>query len=336
MNIIKMKDVGKEQWEKYLNEIEGASFVYTAQNAYFHIEYAEHIIANESFIGIQDNRPLVAANIYVYEDEQGHRSLSWGRRCCPAPIVDQRMDYMQQEKYIKYAMKEIENIKESYQCEEIYLKFEPIANPHHQCKILNYNYLVKYGYKDTSSLTQILDLRKSTEELERELTQNHRRNIKKVLGKFSFEFYDRKNVTEDILQLYRSIYEYDAGRVTRNSEMTHHYYQFVKDGNGIVGLAKYGEEYVAVVVCTMYKNMAYYSSYAEKSDMTDGNAPGHILHWETIKYLKNKGIDFYEIGEQVFGDYEKGTEEAKLVNISNFKRGFGGYTVPMFRGIKEY
>lgn len=334
MDTLKMTDIGKEKWEEYLNKIEGSSFCYTAQNAYFQIEYAEHVIANESFIGIQDNQPLVVANVYIYEDEKGVRSISWGKRYCPAPIVDQRLPYAKQEKYIKWAMKEIEKIKETYQCREIYLKFEPIANAHHQCKVLNYNYLIKYGYEDSSSLTQVLDLRRSVDELRGEVTQNHRRNIKKVKDKFTFEFYDSKNVTEEILQLYRSIYEYDAGRVTRNSEMTHHYYQFAKDGNAIVGLAKYNQEYVAVVVCTMYKNMAYYSSYAEKADMTDGNAPGHILHWETIKYLKEHGIDFYEMGEQVFGEYPKGTEEEKLVNISKFKRGFGGYTVPMFRGRK--
>ena len=53
-----------------------------------------------------------------------------------------------------------------------------------------------------------------------------------------------------------------------------------------------------------------------------------------IKYLKAHEIEFYEMGEQIFGKYEKGTEEEKLVNISTYKREFGGYTVPVFRGIK--
>lgn len=45
-------------------------------------------------------------------------------------------------------------------------------------------------------------------------------------------------------------------------------------------------------------------------------------------------MEFYNIGEQVFEKSEKVSE--KEVNISLFKRGFGGYTVSSFSGEKNY
>lgn len=333
MEVIKLRDIGTTIWNQYIKQLEGSSFFYLAENIAFQIEYAKHIIANESFVGVVDKKPVLAACVYIYESEQGDRSISWGGRYCSAPIIDQRLDYDKQEKYIKFAMNYIDEISEKYHCSKTYFKFEPIANAFHQCKILNYNYLIKYGFHDTSSLTQVLDLREDLENIYRDIRKGHKSDIKK--GKeYQIVFYDQTNVTEQMLDLYREIYEYDAGMVTRNSELSYHYYKFIKAGYGAIGFAKNENGIVAVIIATYCNGMAYYSSYAEKTDCLNGKPVGHVLQWELIQYLKRKGIQFYELGEQIFGEYEKGTEEAKLVNISRFKRGFGGYTVPMFRGVK--
>ena len=53
-----------------------------------------------------------------------------------------------------------------------------------------------------------------------------------------------------------------------------------------------------------------------------------------IKYLKKIGVQFYEMGEQVFGNTHYASYDQKLINISTFKREFGGYTIEEFRGVK--
>lgn len=334
MEVLRYKDIEKTLWNKYIEECEGSSFAYLSDNIEFQTEYAEKIIANESCIGVVDKQVVFILCAYIHESKEV-RTISWGGRCCPAPIINQKLDYKNQEKYSKLVMEEIEKIAEQYNCKKLLFKFEPIGNALHQCKLLNYNYLVKYGYNDTSLLTQIIDLRQNEKELYSEIRKGHKSDIKK--GKdYILCFYNQENITEKEIELYREIYEYDAGMVTRNSEMYYSYYEFVKAGHGILAVAYKENSPVAVMIVTKFKNMAYYSSYAEKTDCLDGKPVGHVLQWEMMKYLKEAGIDFYEIGEQVFGQYEKGTEEAKLVNISNFKRGFGGYTVPMYRGQKEY
>ena len=140
MDVIKFCEIDSMSWNRYMEELEGSSFSYLAENMMFQIEYAKNIIANESFIIIVDKLIMGAACIYIYEDEKKQRSVSWGGRYCPAPIINQQLDYKNQEKYMKIIMKKIEEIEKEYQCKRSYLKFEPIANATHQCKILNYNF----------------------------------------------------------------------------------------------------------------------------------------------------------------------------------------------------
>jgi len=45
---------------------------------------------------------------------------------------------------------------------------------------------------------------------------------------------------------------------------------------------------------------------------------------------------FYEIGWQNYGHTMSDAPSIKEINISKFKRGFGGFTVPLFRGEKYY
>lgn len=333
MDKIRMKDISAEVWNQLLDKIKGASFAYTAESILFQITYANLVIANESYIMMRDKKPIACVCLYITENKN-ERTISWNGRYCPALLIDHDLSYKTQEKVCKEIMEDIQQIEENYACIKTMFKFEPIGNPEHLCKIENYNYLIKYGYNDTSSLTQVLDLRLDQETLYQEVTQNHKRGIKKGL-KYEIEFLDKDSVTLEDVKEYKDIYEYDAGMVTRNSELWEQYYMFIKAGFGILGFAKKDGKRVATVIVTKYKNTAYYSSYAEKTDCLDGITVGHKLHWEMILYLKKHGIKFYEMGEQVFGNYPKGTEDAKLVNISKFKRGFGGYTVPIFRGIKN-
>ena len=75
--------------------------------------------------------------------------------------------------------------------------------------------------------------------------------------------------------------------------------------------------------------------YAEKTDLADGTSPGYFLQYKVMMWLKEHGVLYYDIGEQVFGDSLYDFPSEKILNISSFKRGFGGYTVPMFRGVKH-
>jgi len=52
--------------------------------------------------------------------------------------------------------------------------------------------------------------------------------------------------------------------------------------------------------------------------------------------MKKRGLSFYEIGLQQYGILPHDFPDTKQLNISHFKKGFGGFTVPLFMGEKYY
>ena len=86
---------------------------------------------------------------------------------------------------------------------------------------------------------------------------------------------------------------------------------------------------------SVYKSGAYYSSGCEDPEFN--NLPiGHLLQWKAMQWLKAHGVRRYEIGLQYFAPQPHAPVSEKEVKISFFKRGFGGVTVPSFRGEKFY
>ena len=66
-----------------------------------------------------------------------------------------------------------------------------------------------------------------------EIRSHFRKGTKYEIGKgknLVIQFYDDKSITEDEILDCRRIYEYDAGKVTRTSEMIMHYYKWIRSG----------------------------------------------------------------------------------------------------------
>lgn len=331
LQILRYEDIGGVSWNHYIDSLQGSTFNMTAENIEFICEYSDSKIANESFLIEQDNQIAGAAVLCVEKNNSGLHCISWGGHYCTAPYISPKILYKNQEKKIKEIFKYIEELAKKYKVDRICLALDPLANPENHSKMFNYNYLIKYGYTDDSGLTQIVDLRRTAAQLYSDIRKGHKSNIKQG-EHFDIRFFDKNSITQNEINIYRHVYEYDAGKVTRNSEMTHHFYQFIKQGKGVLGIAWNQGVPVGVIIAVFYKDTAYYFSYGEKTDCTDNHPPGHILQWKLILYLKEKGIQFYETGEQVYGKSNPGDFDEKAANISLFKRGFGGYTVSHFKG----
>lgn len=333
MEYVRYADLTECEWNRYIDEIKGITFNYTAEKIAFDFEYSRSITANESFLAFENKKPVAAAEIFVetFEDDI---QISWNGGYCLAPYIDAGLDYKVQERIAGKLMEYMDGIAAEHQCRKIMLREDPLGNPGQKSAFYNYNYLLKYGYLDRSSLTQVIDLRQSKEKLFSDIRKGHKSDIKR--GKiYDIKIHDGHDTTDRMIELYKEIYEKDAGKVTRNSELYRHYLTFIKNGKGLIAFGSIGGREAGVAIVTIYKNTAYYSSYGELETELGKIPIGHILQWEIINYLKDKGIEFYEIGEQVFGKTHYSESDRKLINISSFKRGFGGYTVPFWRGIKE-
>lgn len=333
MEYVKYVQISRTEWENYLRQLTGCTFNYTSDKIEFDIEYSQSLEANESFL-VKDGKKILAVSaIYIEKDEHGERQISWNAGYCPGIYINPILSYKEQEKCAKKIMQHIDEIAKQYWCKEIWLRMDPLANPEQKITFYNYNFLLKYDYIDNSSLTQLIDLKKTQKELYSDIRKGHKSDIKKG-QRYEIEIYDASNITKEQIELYKFIYEMDAGKVTRNSELYMHYLYFIQNNLGALALAKYKEKYVAVMIVTFFQKTAYYSSYGELTEQLEGIPVGHAMQWKMIQYLKERGIESYELGEQVFGNTHYSCPDKKLIDISNYKRGFGGYTVPFFRGRK--
>ena len=109
----------------------------------------------------------------------------------------------------------------------------------------------------------------------------------------------------------------------------------MRDGEGFMAVAYYKGVAVSFSYFFIYKNNSYYGSAVTLNDAPDLPI-AHLLQWKSILYMKERGIKFYEIGWQVFWENFSDFSSPKEVNISKFKRGFGGDTYPLYMSEKYY
>ncbi len=157
-------------------------------------------------------------------------------------------------------------------------------------------FLLEKGYKATPYYTQVIDLTKSVEELHADL----RKSYKSLINSEEVE------AINDITIL-KGMHYKARGRKTRSDETWNIQQKMINDGEAIclrcedsIGLFYTG------------KVWSYYAcGVGEKM---------HPVIWSAVKHAYYaKKSKFFEMGEQVFSGDEK------LVNISKFKRGFGGF-----------
>ena len=95
------------------------------------------------------------------------------------------------------------------------------------------------------------------------------------------------------------------------------------------------ERFVGFSYFIKYKNNVYYGSACNDPEF-EKISIGHLIQWNAIKWMKEKGVIYYEIGFQKFFNELTEPSTDKEINISFYKKSFGGFTIPVFRGEKYY
>jgi len=251
----------------------------------------------------------------------------------PMPVVSKSLEAKGRNKILKGIYKEIDRIAGLNEVSRLTIMIPLTLS---SCTKYNYfNFLVKYGFHDYNQYTQILRLSSNEEILWRGLSENHRRSIKKGQKYLNFRLFTNENISENIVELFKTFYFEVAGKITHPDAFFKVLYSIIKNNYGILGQALYKGKAVGYVFNIYFKDQAYYLLGAKLRDF-DVCPVAHSLHWELIKYLKKIGIFSYELGLQQFGPtiYEQPTE--KELSISRFKKGFGGETIPVYIGEKFY
>ena len=163
-------------------------------------------------------------------------------------------------------------------------------------------FLLGKGYKATPYYTQVIDLLKPENALYHDLRKSYKQLVKQHYPWYILEG----------LGLFKKLHIQKIGRQTRSDKTWEIQGRMMKQGQAFIVMDEDTD-----CGCMFYYNGPW-AYYAVSVAMPGKNM--HHLIWAGIQRLQGQGVQFLEMGEQVFSGNEK------LMNISKFKRGFGGET----------
>ena len=199
-----------------------------------------------------------------------------------------------------------------------------------------FNGLMKLGFFNNSLHSQMLDLTPEIDVLWKDIRKGHKSDIKRGTAVFQVDVYDQGTITKEVFEQYRFLHHKAAGRVTRPLETFEMQYEWIREGCGLLAAVSKDGMFTGFSYLLLYKDGAYYMSASEDPDHGIKVPVYHATQWAAIKWLKANGFVKYELGVQQFGPQLYDIPTDKDINISLFKRGFGGKTVPLFRVEKYY
>ena len=199
--------------------------------------------------------------------------------------------------------------------------------------------LLEDGAALTFRTTNIIDLTLELDVILRKMRKGHKAAIKQVMKEpgYRVDIFDKDNVSKDKLLRFKEIHRIDAGRQTRTDASWDCMYEWIADGNGILVMlwTEALQDYCAAALIMTYKKAAYYASYGTLDASALGGHGGDIIQWEAVRYLKSRGMEVYEMGDNYFG-LSDSAQDRKLHEIAKYKKGFRSAEIPKITFLKEW
>jgi len=324
----------KSDWDKFCLASDDAWFWHTFNWIQYSLNYYPKAKpVNHSFFVRENKKDIAICPLFLEQDQNQQPVFSFGSGFLPAPCLENNLTPKKRQKIFNYIFNYINILAQKYNTKLIKTRIPPLSPNYF--KNICYNNLLEYGYLPCDYNTQIIDLSIGLNRLQKNIRENHRRNIKKYSHEFSLVVFHKKNITEKIFKSYQNMHRLAAGRITRPNKTFQLMLDAIKQGNGSLFAIKSKKNIIGYYLINIYKKNAYYSSAAVRPDY-DEHGVGHVAHWEIIKYLNKNNFHYYEIGWQEYSDTWLEQIDNKRKNISLFKSGFGGFPKTCFQGIKFY
>jgi lipid II:glycine glycyltransferase (peptidoglycan interpeptide bridge formation enzyme) len=334
MEIEKLNDSNKDEWNTFCSNSNDAWFRHTTY-------WMDYIIScrfdsdsvNHSFL-IRQNKEIVAVVPLISQYCYLNRDLNeFANYDTPVPYWALKNDNKNINKHeiINFIQMEIEKIANEHNIKKGSFFIDPLMANNWLDDFEYYN-LLKYGYDYKMKTTNILDVSFPEELILSGMRKGHKSDIKRALKDkdIRIDYVDNScnNIYESLLE-FKKIHAIDAGRQTRTDDSWACQLSWLLNGYAVLVLAWSNSlnKYVSGAFINMYKNSAYYGSFATIDAELNNAILGHLIQWYGIKYMKSKNIKRYETGWNYYmSSFEHGYDE-KLIQISKFKGGFGGKEV---------
>lgn len=324
-------------WRKFLASNKHVSVFYTLNWMNFQRFYsADYFIKDLSFIIVApDEAPMAICPLYLENYGGTIRFAYRGEflQSLRTPLIGLAYQGKQGQRLEDEVYETIDKLALEYKVQKCNFLIDPL------CAIYedeHFNDLTRFGYIDASISTQIIDLNKNKETLWADVRKSYKALINKAEKTFEIVLMDSRNPDFEIHEQYRLLHFKAAGRVTRPLETFNTQFEMLKSDEATLIGIKYKEHFVSFSYFIHFNKTAYYASEADDPEIEVPVTYGPLCQWTAMEYYKSRGFDYIEFDNQQFGPQIFDHPDKKDLSISMFKRGFGGKTFPLFRGVKYF
>jgi len=326
-------------WNAACSDMDDAWFWHTAEWLEYTLEYRPELRPQSySFMVTSEGRVMAICPLILETrttPEGSVREFSFGGGPGPGPALANGLSERLRKEVLKVVCDEVDAQAHRTAVARVSFRASPPAPAFWHDGLSQPDPLLRFGFLDIPLATRVIDLSQSEDKLLNQMRKGHRYDVKRSQQLLQAAVYDATNIMPAVFDQYRLLHHRVAGRVTR-PQMT---FEMMRDWIGssmaILVVVRRDGATVGCALMSVYKDGAYYSSGCEDPDCS--NLPvGHALQWAAMRWMKEHGIAHYEIGIQLYGMRPHSMPSEKELNISLFKRGFGGTTVTFWVGEKFY
>jgi len=325
-----------EIWDNFALQSDDGWFWHTTQ----YMEYAEqcaggNFVANPSFALVDERGALaicpVMINLGPRADGVKQFSLG-GTASLPTPIPFPAMrnglsEDTRQRVYASY-VQNLENIAAEYEVGYVSVRIPCVARSFLEPGIPTANPLLRYGFMDLGYISLVVDLSKDLKALWADVRKGHKADVKRAQQNCEIVVWDQSNLTTEKLRQYQLLHAKDRGGETRDERSFDLMSGWVSQGQAILVEAVYEDRAIGFSLVILFGSGAYYASTCKDPDHSE-IAASHLIQWETICWLKDHGISWYDLGPHRFHPQWFEPPDARAISVARFKRGFGGRFVPL-------
>lgn len=308
---------------------EFSTWAYLPNFLQFQKEYVDDRFEKDvSFLVVENKNILAALPLFVEKDKV--RTLSCGGGYLRGPLIKNNLESKVQKNILKKIFSEIDLIAQENQIDKVMMLLDPLS------KTMGFNLLLEFGFLDSSINTNIVNLQLDIPILWKSLRKSYQSIINKGKRTYKVVIVDYKDPKYDLHEKYRILHHKCAGRVTRPITTFDLQYEMIQDDNAVLIGLEFENKFVAFSYFFHHNRSIYYASSSDDPEYEFPVPYEHIIIWSAIEYYKLRGFDDFEIGWQFFNANMFDTVSDKEIQISFFKRGFGGDNYTLYRGIKYY
>jgi FemAB family protein len=317
-------------WGNFVEENNNSTYAYLLNELDFIRFYTKRCrIKDLSFIILEKNKPVCICPLFL-EKHGEISSFSVDGTYLRAPLFSENLTAKLLNKIQNECFNKIDQLAQDNSVDKVLFMIDPLSGTY------KYNFLIKFGYLDNSVNTCITDLKQSEDTLWMNLRKSYKSIINNGQKLFEFIIMNSNNLDYDLFCEHKKLHFKAAGRVTRSDDTWDAQFNMIKNNNAVLIGIKTNQAYLAFGYFVYHKAKAYYGHASENPEVETKIPFMHVIIWNALMYLKENNFQLLELGHQHFGKQFFDYPSVKDLQISFFKRGFGGEISPLFRGSKYF